>query len=176
MSAAIRPATAADAACVAALGLQVWLDTYTLEGIRPALADYALGRFTPANVLGWLADPVRALWVAEGEGGHLLGYLLLVAGTDSGTAAVDGLEVETLYVSRHAHRQGVGRRLLAAGDRVAAARGEPALWLTTWHRNAAALAFYAACGFERVGLAYFLLEGERHLNHLLRRPLGDGGA
>jgi hypothetical protein len=44
---AIRRAKAADALCIAVLGTQVFLDTYAVDGIRPALAREALETLSP---------------------------------------------------------------------------------------------------------------------------------
>ena len=44
----IRPPIAADAPALAALSIQVWLDTYATEGVSDLIARYVLDEFTPA--------------------------------------------------------------------------------------------------------------------------------
>lgn len=44
---AYRLATAADALCVGVLAMQVYLDTYATEGIRPDIARDVLADYTP---------------------------------------------------------------------------------------------------------------------------------
>lgn len=59
-------------------------------------------------------------------------------------------EVRRLYVAPSARRQGVARALLAALEDRARGFGCAELRLETGDRQAAALALYAACGWERI--------------------------
>jgi ribosomal protein S18 acetylase RimI-like enzyme len=172
MSWLIRPALASDARQLAALATQVWLDTYALDGIEPALADYVLSEFTPQQFVGMAADPTRRLFVAV-EGKALLGYIHLLLDSPCPAGMGGRLEVGTLYVSRHWHGRGIGRGLLDAAKAAAATLGESALWLKAWHRNEAALAFYDALGWQRIGETDFVLDGQAHKNWLWMMPTGQ---
>jgi ribosomal protein S18 acetylase RimI-like enzyme len=169
MSPIIRPARAEDAHNLAALAIQVWLHTYATDGIREALSRYVLAEFTPARFLERIADPDRLLLVAE-DGIHLLGY----AGLDFAAAPEAGAgartELATLYVQEHFAGRGIGGRLLAAAAEAASGRrGSPALWLSVYHRNDRALAFYRKQGFTERGAFDFEFGGERHRNLVLAR-------
>lgn len=67
-------------------------------------------------------------------------------------------EVLTLAVVPAARRLGVGRALVEAAAGLAATQAAACLFLEVAHDNVAALALYAAAGFERVGLrkGYYL--------------------
>jgi ribosomal protein S18 acetylase RimI-like enzyme len=165
MSLVVRPARPDEVRQLAALSIQVWLDTYSLEGMREALADYVLDRFTPAYFVAMLAAAGKTVFVAE-RNNHMLGYAVYGHDTVCPKPVEDGsIELETLYVARHFHRQGVGRALLKA------APSDQPLWLTTWHGNTPALEFYRLQGFVDIGATFFDLEGEQHENRILLRPV-----
>jgi ribosomal-protein-alanine N-acetyltransferase len=65
--------------------------------------------------------------------------------------AADEAELLTLAVLPQRHRQGIGRALLAAAAREAAACGAAAMFLEVATRNAPARALYAREGFTEVG-------------------------
>lgn len=46
----IRTANVSDSANIAALSIQVWLDTYATEGIRQNISKYVLEKFTEERV------------------------------------------------------------------------------------------------------------------------------
>ncbi|MCC4592082.1 GNAT family N-acetyltransferase [Xanthomonas campestris pv. cannae] len=86
---------------------------------------------------------------AEREG--LFDYRLQVAECDGqvlGFVADDGEELAWLYVDPAARRRGVGQALVAAVQDASPA----GLTLELLEGNAAALAFYRACGFVETGL------------------------
>ncbi len=160
----IRTATPADAAPLAALGLQVWLHTYATAGVSAVIADYVLATFDVRAMSALVVDPDATVFVAEADA-HLVGYA--VVRFDAGRGAA--VELATLYVQEHFARRGVGARLLSAAEDAARWRGHAGLWLTVNARNANAIGFYDAQGYARVGTAFFGLGGEQHENHVLER-------
>ncbi|AUH52876.1 GNAT family N-acetyltransferase [Chromobacterium sp. ATCC 53434] len=167
MEGEIRAARPEDASSLAALSIQVWLSAYAVDGVRQALADYVFDAFTPAKLAALIADPARRLLVIE-LNGHLLGYTQLKL--DSPCDGFDGpaLEMERLYLSESHTGRGLGRRLtMAARQWASSLAGQPRLWLTVWHRNARAIAFYRRMGMAVHGEWHFELEGARHLNYVM---------
>ncbi len=65
--------------------------------------------------------------------------------------AADEAEILTIAVHPEARRQGIGRRLLAMAGESAAQAGAARLFLEVSRRNTAAVALYAASGFQPVG-------------------------
>ena len=167
----VRAARLVDAACVAVLCTQVYLDTYATDGIRPLLVREVASHFSLVAVEGFLAaDRTRCL-VAERDG-HLIGFAQMTIG--AAHAAVPStvpVEVERLYVLRHFAGQSVGRALLAACEAVAVAHGATTVWLMAWVHNARALAFYAHRGYDDVGSDWYVFEHERHENRVFRKDL-----
>ena len=76
----LRPATADDALCLGVLAMQVFLDTYATDGIRPAIAREALDGYAPAVYQRLLQAPAIFILVAE-QHGHLLGFAQVTMGT-----------------------------------------------------------------------------------------------
>lgn len=163
---AIRQGTSADAECLAALAIQVWLHTYAAEGIREAIARYVLYELTAEKFARILADTASPLLVAE-VNQHLVGYALIKFGAQ-GPSTSSVTEVASLYVQEHFARRGIGSALVRAAQNEALRRvGSPSVWLTVNARNANAIAFYRRLGFAYRGVSYFDLGGEKHENHVL---------
>lgn len=170
----LRPARADDALCLSVLAMQVFLDTYCCEGIRPALAREVLAGYSQARFEADLARADTRVLVAE-RMGHLVGFAQITLGATEALAPA-GVQAELLrlYVQEPFTGGGLGRRLLQAAEQLAASEGATVLWLTPWVGNARALAFYAACGYADCGLTWFRFEGESHENRVVARRLAAG--
>lgn len=172
----LRPALPTDALCLGVLAMQVFLDTYATDGIRPEIAREVLGTYTPAAYDALLARSDVSILVAERRG-HLLGFAQTTLGTGHAlVSAAAPAELDRLYVQEPFTGRGLGRRLLHAAEQDAAARGATLMWLTPWVHNQRARHFYAREGYADIGTAWFEFEGERHENRLLVHPLPRGGA
>lgn len=172
----IRPAVPADALCLGVLAMQVFLDTYATDGIRPEIAREALGTYTPATYGALLQRPDVTILVAERRG-HLLGFAQTTLGTGQALVRTTApAELDRLYVQEPFTGRGLGRRLLHAAEQDAAARGAALLWLSPWVHNHRARHFYAREGYADIGTAWFEFEGERHENRVLVLPLPRGRA
>jgi GNAT superfamily N-acetyltransferase len=127
----VRPAIAADAAALATLSGQLGypLDEATARGRFAAIED----------------DPRHAVFVAEDEGGAVVGWIhimpkimLLV----SDVCEIGGLVVDEGHRSR-----GVGRALVAAAEAWSRRSGYRELTVRSDTRRVAAHGFYPALGF-----------------------------
>ncbi|PAY01797.1 GNAT family N-acetyltransferase [Pseudoalteromonas sp. HM-SA03] len=144
LNATIRPAVPSDAVALAAISIQVWLDTYAQKGIRHEHAQFALETFSSAYFLERIEKPEFSIFVSE-QNGHLLGFIL--TNHNSGYNNENyGYEIEKLYVLRHFQGQGVGSRLL----NYASIKLGSCFWLYTWVENQANL-FYEKHGLTNVG-------------------------
>ncbi len=167
----LRAATPQDALCLSVLAMQVFLDTYATQGIRPAiarevLASYSEGVFNKA--LG--AEDCRIV-VAE-RTGHLLGFaqLQLTARHELAPAGAQA-ELLRLYVQEPFTGAKLGTALLARAEQLASEHGAAVLWLTPWVHNHRALAFYARRGYTDHGSTLFTFEGESHENRVFAKRL-----
>jgi len=171
MSLSFRPPTNADLPSLRALAIQVFLDTYATEGIRPSLAREAEQQFSIAALQAELERAGSRIVLAE-QAEHLIAFAQLSVGTGHelvGEAAAT--ELARLYVQALFQRRGVGRRLLAHAETLARAAGSATLWLTAWVGNAPALAFYRRQGYRELGSTVYAFEGERYENRLFAKSL-----
>lgn len=167
----LRDAVADDALCLSVLAMQVFLDTYATQGIRPAIAREVLSGYSKAVFSQDLADPRARLICAE-RAGHLVGFAHVTLGATHALAPA-GVQAELLrlYVQEPFTGQGVGTRLLAQAEQAAREAGATVLWLTPWVHNHRALQFYSRRGYQDHGLTRFTFEGESHENRVFARSL-----
>jgi GNAT superfamily N-acetyltransferase len=171
MTLALREAAPADALCIGVLAMQVFLDTYATEGVRPDLAREALAQYSPASFEARIGDPAQSFMLAE-RSGALLGFSeCSLASEPPQDGLSDGIELVRLYVQRAAQRQGVGKILLRRAEAYAVSCGKPRLWLTAWTGNANARAFYLAQGYRDAGATEYAFEGRSYENRIYERDL-----
>ena len=110
----------------------------------PRLAEIHAAAFPVGG--GWGAETIATVLGLDGvfglqaEQGFILARRIL-----------DEAEILTLAVHPAARRQGVGLALVQTAALAAAAAGAKVMFLEVGEANAAALAVYAAAGFERAG-------------------------
>jgi len=167
----LRPAVGDDALCLSVLAMQVFLDTYATDGIRPTLAREVLGAYSQAAFSAAIADPGSAIVVCELKQ-HLIGFAQVTLGARQEQAPAGAqAELLRLYVQEPFTGRHVGTRLLVRAEQLAAGAGADVLWLTPWAHNRRALAFYARRGYAEHGCTWFTFEGESHQNRLLAKRL-----
>jgi ribosomal-protein-alanine N-acetyltransferase len=130
-------------------------------------ACFRADAWSASAIAGLLGDPhVAGVALLDGEGAPEA--LALVR------AAAGEAEVLTLCVRPDRRRRGAGRRVLAAAEAAARARGALVLFLEVSDRNAAARAMYAAAGYARAGLRLrYYADGSDAI--LLRKSLAGSG-
>lgn len=165
----IRSATSSDAANIAALAMQVWLHTYSREGIRQEISEFVFAEFTPPIIAKLIQDPAKTVLVAC-DNQHLLGYAVLQHGSVCPSDQELKNELATLYVHTHFAGQGIGTALLkACSEQGFLLDGSRAIWLKTWHRNSKAIAFYLKQGYTQIGSTFFQLGNEQHENFVFAK-------
>jgi len=170
----LRPAAPEDALCLSVLAMQVFLDTYCTEGIRPTVAREVLVTYSQAAFTAALADAGTRIVVAE-RAGHLVGFAQVTLGATHPLApAGASAELLRLYVQEPFTGRQLGTALLAAAEQLARSAGATVLWLTPWVHNHRAIAFYRRRGYADHGLTWFEFEGERHENRVFARALPPG--
>jgi diamine N-acetyltransferase len=159
-----RIASAPDADTISALAIQVYLDTYATEGIRPDVAREAHSAYSVDAFARRLAEPQRRFILAE-AGDGLLGFAeVVLTFVPSPTEGFTGAELVRLY--------GLGRALLARAEQLVQAAHLPILWLRAWEGNHNARAFYAHVGYEDVGATTYSFQGVTVPNRVFAKRLG----
>jgi GNAT superfamily N-acetyltransferase len=171
----IRHATTQDSLCLAALGMQVFLDTYATEGIRNAIAQEVLDSFSPDNMSKIIAESDSFIIVAE-VNDHLVGFAQIAMSTDHDLIYHENSsELQRLYVQEKFTGRGVGYKLLEEAEKCAHLGGASLLWATVWIGNHRALAFYPRQGYEHLGSPSYTFQPQfvhvsRRNNHSRRAP------
>ena len=104
----VRSAVAEDALCLSVLAMQVFLDTYATQGIRPAIAREVQSAYSQDVFARALGSPAARVMCAE-RAGHLVGFAQVSLGAVHALAPA-GVQAELLrlYVQEPFTGQGVG--------------------------------------------------------------------
>lgn len=157
MTTTIRRAAVSDAAALAALGRQTFIDAFGADNRPDDLELYLSHTYGEARQRAELLDRETITLVAEDDDA-LIAFAQLRRSAPP--RCVDGpapVELGRFYVERGWQGRGVAQQLM--GETLAAARelGGETLWLSVWERNPRAIAFYAKCGFRDVGTQPFVV-------------------
>ncbi len=171
----LRSARPDDALCLSVLAMQVFLDTYATQGIRPTVAREVLSTYSQAAFAQALACRRTLIAVMEAQG-HLIGFAQVSLDARHELApGASQAELLRLYVQEPFTGKKVGTALLGWAERAACAAGATMLWLTPWVHNHRALAFYRRRAYTDHGLTTFTFEGESHDNRVFAKPLAPCG-
>ncbi len=144
----LRPAEAEDLPALAAIHAEAFESPWDADALRSVIAG-----------------PGAACLLAEAEAPVGFAILRVIAGE---------AEILTIAVSPSARRRGVARAMMAEATDWARAMGAGALFLEAAEDNPAALALYAALGFETAGRrkAYYARAGGARADaQVMRRAL-----
>jgi GNAT superfamily N-acetyltransferase len=158
-----RTAVQQDALPLSVLATQVFLDTYAIQGIRPAIAREVRHFLSEEAFAELLTHPRHSVLVAELTD-HLLGFAQLTHGQTHPLLPPEAqaAELSRLYVQRPFLGKGLGKELLARAESLAVEKGAEILWLSAWSGNAHALRFYEARGYQDVGAGVYTFEGDSY--------------
>ena len=162
MSITVRPARDVDAAELAAVAAATFPlacpPTADPADVEAAIATtLSLPRFA-----GYLADPQRAIMLADDDG-RIIGYTMLIRGVgdDPDVAAAvphrPAVELSKMYVLPTHHGSGASAQLMQSGIAWASESGAAAVWLGVNRNNERAQRFYRNHGFEVTGTRRFRL-------------------
>lgn len=166
----IREATAADAINLAALAIQVWLDTYATAGIRTGLSEYVFTELSPGRFADTVTSGDNEVFLAQREG-HVIGFGILKTRSECPASHLYRAELDMLYVQERFCGQRVGSRLLEEVETRCRAT-ERGLWLSVWQHNQRAISFYEAHHFDIIGEIDIELDTEKHRNIVFGKTMG----
>ena len=169
----IRPATATDAAALAEVAAETFPLACPPHTLPESIAAFIAANLSPDSFTAYLADPSRALFIAD-VAGETAGYTMVVFGEpgDPDVAAVvtarPTAELSKVYVREGQHGAGLAGELVHASVECARDRGTVTLWLGVNQENVRANRFYEKQGFALVGTKRFLV-GERYEDDYVRQ-------
>lgn len=156
----IRKANKSDCINLAALSLEIWFQTYCIDGIRTENSIFAISTFTENYFKKMLSDPKYKLLIFT-EGIYLRGYVLINLESQF-ESEENGFEIEKLYVQGPFQNQGIGQKLLSE----IISRYGSRFWLYTWVRNKS-IGFYKKFGFKDIGRYKFKIGKDTIENRVL---------
>ena len=189
----IRRATSADAAALAALARETFVDAFGADNRPEDMEAYTRAEFGEAQQRREIEDPDIVTLLGEIDEA-LIAYAQIrrsagvppatvgrlarshwPPGETPGGCGRDGrhsigeVELARFYVHRSHHGRGLAQQLMDAVIEYARALGAGGLWLGVWERNARAIAFYRKCGFVEVGAQPFLLGNDLQRDLVMQR-------
>ncbi len=165
----IRRATPADAATLASLGAQTFIEAFGHLYQPGDLQTFLAQSHSEAAYARVLDDPNYALWLAERDG-RAIGYAQAgPCGLPHPEAKPEHGELKRLYVLAGERNGGTGGKLFAEALRWLERDGPRTLWISVWSENHGAQRFYARHGFEFVGEYAFIVGEQRDREFMFRR-------
>lgn len=164
----IRRATPDDASALAVFAAEVF--PLGCPGTAPSDLDaYISAELTPARFLALMADPNIVVLVAEADE-RIIAYMVIARRSPHpGIPASHPAEFRKLYVAPAYHGSGAAAALMHSALAILNAEGPRSIWLSTFHQNARAIAFYKKFGFEIVGEQIFLVGTDPQKDVLMQR-------
>ncbi|KAH8770971.1 protease synthase and sporulation negative regulatory protein PAI 1 [Diaporthe sp. PMI_573] len=187
----IRRATASDGEALAALGAEVFRDTFAHSCTEEQLQAFLDEAYTPESIAKDIADSTKDVLVATENdlndtnaednsssssapgAGKLLGFTYLTRGSSEPCVAhlERPVELQRLYIALGAHGRGLGKALSLAADGLAREQGFKTIWLGVWEENHKAQAFYRKMGYEHIGEHVFDVGGDLQTDEIWWKAL-----
>jgi ribosomal protein S18 acetylase RimI-like enzyme len=164
MNILIREATTADAAIIADLSRQTFYDTFAAQNTAADMEKFLQEQFTREALMAEVGAPGNTFLLAY-AGNEPAGYARLRE------KSATTLEIARLYAATSMIGKGVGKALMQACLDVAQIRSKKMVWLGVWEKNARAIRFYTAWGFEKVGEQDFRLGNDLQRDWIMQKSL-----
>lgn len=152
----LRPASPADAAALAQLARDAFIDKFGHLYSPENLGKFLDESHSEAKVAKEIADPGMAVMLAE-EDGAMVGFCKLVYDSTlkEHGAAERPLELKQLYTAAGRTGGGIGAVLMDWALGVARQRGADEVQLSVWSENEGAHRFYHRYGFAKIADIHF---------------------
>jgi GNAT superfamily N-acetyltransferase len=165
----IRRAGSADAATVAAIGVETFVETFGHLYPPADLASYLEEAYSAERTRADLTDPAKATWLVEADG-RTVGYALAgPCGLPHADVTAGCGELKRIYLLKAWQGGGLGARLFAETMTWLQAAGPRTLWIGVWSENHGAQRFYARHGFAKAGEYKFHVGDTVDLEYIFKR-------
>ncbi|RKX45651.1 MAG: hypothetical protein DRP64_04385 [Verrucomicrobia bacterium] len=155
----VTEASVGDAAFLAVYGAESFIEAYQETLPISALKAYTRKVFSEESIRREIKQCAADYQVCIGTAGEQYGYSKFI-GSEPPSCVASGatVELQRLYIKKECRGEGIGRRLLEAGEHKARQREVRVVWLRVWAGNHSAIEVYrkwdfSVCGEEsyRVG-------------------------
>jgi ribosomal protein S18 acetylase RimI-like enzyme len=163
----IRQGAASDAPALAGFAARVFIEAFGADTRPTDLRAHLAATFGVMQQARELTDPAVNTLLAE-DRQTIVAYAQVRRSTPPACVThARPIELQRFYVDRPAHGNGVAQWLMAEVFQAAHRFQGRHLWLSTWERNARAMAFYEKVGFTTVGRADFLVGTDRQRDRIM---------
>jgi diamine N-acetyltransferase len=166
----IRKAQEQDLSGLAAVSIEVWLNTYLRDGVSQLFADYVLSEFTARKFREAIDNTNMAIWVSE-NGIGIDGFVTVCSTATPPLPDCSPLEIMTLYVRPRLQAGGRGVALLRRALEHCIGIGGKSAWLKVNAENSRAIEFYLRHGFSKIGSTHFRIADQAYENHVMKIDL-----
>jgi len=172
----LRPAVPGDAAALARLGADSFVEKFGHLYVPEDLASFLAEAHVEAKVAKEIADPaMRVMLAVEGEGAdeRLMGYckLVMACGWPEHARGAKVIELKQLYTAPGATGRGIGALLMDWALAEARGFGADEVQLSVYSENPGAQKFYARYGFGKVADTHFMVGNQRDAEFLFAAML-----
>jgi diamine N-acetyltransferase len=155
IAAAVRTATPEDAYMLGIIGPAAYAEAYAYLWDRPGAYFEQLQSFGQRAFEALVTRTDARVWVGE-VAGTMVGFLSMIVGSvDPVEHRPRGAELPRIYILGSAQRMGLGRLLVDAAVKQAAAEGLSYVWLDVMTSADRARRAYAKWGFHELGRKRF---------------------
>lgn len=130
---------------------------------------YVSVNFTRERIAEELGTEGSMFFMAFADGEPAAWLKLNIGSAQTEPDYPDSVEVQRIYVLEKFQRCGIGRRLIALAEDIAAEHGAGHIWLGVWEHNESALKFYESMGFMRTGSHVYMLGSEAQNDFIMMR-------
>jgi ribosomal protein S18 acetylase RimI-like enzyme len=170
MAIVIRTATAADAAMIADLSRETFLDAFAALNNKDDVDKYMSEQFSVPQLMQQVGVEGHTFLLAV-SGTETVGYIFLKDGSGHDAPNSNAIEISRLYVRNAYIGTGIGKRLMDAAISTAKQLKRHILWLGTWERNERGIKFYQSFGFSKFSEHDFILGNDVQRDWLMGLPI-----
>ncbi|MES2003521.1 MAG: GNAT family N-acetyltransferase [Bacteroidota bacterium] len=166
----IRIATVADAALIAEISRETFVETFAEYNTPRDVELFLTKQFSKEILMAQVGEKNHVFFLAF-ENEELAGYIFLKQHADANTGASSPIEISRLYARTKFIGKGIGKSLMQTAIHHAKSCGNDCIWLGVWEKNLRGIRFYTSFGYEKFGEHDFLLGEDIQLDWLMRLHL-----
>lgn len=169
----IRKATPADAAIIAEIGKQSFIESHGSSAATADIDEYVAKKYTVPVVAEQLADAGNIIHLIYYDG-RVAGYSKINLNTGNEHIAEQNITcLDRLYLLKEFYDLKLGAQLFEYNVAISNQAGQKGIWLYTWVGNTRAISFYARAGFKVIGKTDFKIsETHANPNHVMYLEYG----
>lgn len=171
MSVTIRYADRSDDKLIADISQRTFYETFAPDNSEADMNKFLSEQFTIGKLMLEVGAPGNTFLLAHYDG-QVAGYAKLRTGKiPPELPSNNSLEIARLYAMPGYIGKGIGAALMKRCIELALEDHKDTIWLGVWERNQRAIDFYHKWGFQKFGIADFLLGNDLQTDWMMYKDL-----